>query len=291
MKEIGKKIKKLRNDAGYTQDELGKELIVTRQAVSSWERNRTEPDLDAITKICEIFSVPLSYFSDENNESVESDLSKVSTYESKITRFILAFSPILLFILLLPFMLKDVPYHTDLMGNIDRSGSRLFLFGAILFSSILLFYIYSNLNEKRIFFSVIIVASICNTALFLLASVVEMENFFRGFIDYIAESYGNQITVIMFAIMIIFFMIADIIPQNSVLGIRNSVTLRSKEAWNYVHTRAKSGILCCSMANLYIFLLPNVNNLIKMLLAFITVVIAIVVVTIISQKYNKEIEQ
>lgn len=284
---IGKKIKELRNEAGYTQDDLGKKLSVTRQAVSNWERGRTQPDLDAIKKICEIFSVSLNYFGDEETRSIETDLSKASVYESKITKYIFALSPLLIFVLLLPFMLEKVPYHTDLMGNIDRSGSRLYLFGSICISSILILYLYSNLNKKRILFSLIIMASLSNITLFLLASVVETENFYRGFIEYIAISYGNQISFTIFVVMILFFMIVDLIPLNSMIGIRNSVTMKSTDAWRYVHIKSKLVIACCSIINLLIFLLPVISNFNKMIFSFITVILVFSAIIVISRKYKE----
>ncbi len=82
MKELGSRIKRLRNDNGYTQDELGKKLNVTRQAVSSWERDRTEPDLDLIMNICNLFSVPLNYFQDETVERKNYQSSYVVIFTS-----------------------------------------------------------------------------------------------------------------------------------------------------------------------------------------------------------------
>ena len=40
-----------------SQEELAQKLFVSRQAVSSWENNRTQPDLDMIKKISELFDV------------------------------------------------------------------------------------------------------------------------------------------------------------------------------------------------------------------------------------------
>ena len=40
-----------------TQDELAAILNVTRQAVSNWENEKTQPDIETITKIAEYFGV------------------------------------------------------------------------------------------------------------------------------------------------------------------------------------------------------------------------------------------
>ena len=55
---VGKNIARLRKEAGMTQEELAEKLNVTRQAISSWERERTEPDLDTVQKAAAVFDVP-----------------------------------------------------------------------------------------------------------------------------------------------------------------------------------------------------------------------------------------
>lgn len=48
MAHIGKNIRKLRTECGYSQETLGKLVGVTSQAISSWERDRTEPTMGTI---------------------------------------------------------------------------------------------------------------------------------------------------------------------------------------------------------------------------------------------------
>ena len=44
----GKQIRHLRTQLGMTQEELAGELNVTRQALSNWERDVNEPDLNML---------------------------------------------------------------------------------------------------------------------------------------------------------------------------------------------------------------------------------------------------
>lgn len=55
---VGKNIARVRRESGMTQEELAEKLNVTRQAISSWERERTEPDLDTVQKAAEVLGVP-----------------------------------------------------------------------------------------------------------------------------------------------------------------------------------------------------------------------------------------
>ena len=57
--QIGKNIRSLRTEKGMTQDQLAEAIHVTRQAVSNWENGKTEPDIDTLTRIAEIFEVSI----------------------------------------------------------------------------------------------------------------------------------------------------------------------------------------------------------------------------------------
>ena len=59
MQNIGKNIKKIRTARGITQEELAEQMSITRQAISSWETGKTEPDTEAMTKMAEIFGCTL----------------------------------------------------------------------------------------------------------------------------------------------------------------------------------------------------------------------------------------
>ena len=57
MNVVSDSIKKLRKEKGMTQDELAEKLNVTRQAVSNWETGKTQPDIETLTRLAEIFDV------------------------------------------------------------------------------------------------------------------------------------------------------------------------------------------------------------------------------------------
>ena len=58
---IGKRISKLRNNLNLTQKELAQRLFVTDKALSSWENERTEPDIEALLNLSEIFNCSVNY--------------------------------------------------------------------------------------------------------------------------------------------------------------------------------------------------------------------------------------
>jgi len=56
---IGKNIKALRKSFGYTQDNLAEQLQLSTQAVSSWERGITSPDLSLLPQLANIFGITI----------------------------------------------------------------------------------------------------------------------------------------------------------------------------------------------------------------------------------------
>lgn len=58
---IGSRITKMRNSKKMTQQELAMKLFVSDKTISSWEANRTEPNLELLVKMSEIFSCSIGY--------------------------------------------------------------------------------------------------------------------------------------------------------------------------------------------------------------------------------------
>ena len=62
----GEKISDLRKKRGMTQDDLGKAMNVSYQAVSKWERGESQPDFETMSKIAKLFGVPIGYFEEDS---------------------------------------------------------------------------------------------------------------------------------------------------------------------------------------------------------------------------------
>ncbi len=54
---IGEKITNLRNAQGMSQEALADKLQVSRQAVSKWEMDQTQPQIDNVLQLCELFNI------------------------------------------------------------------------------------------------------------------------------------------------------------------------------------------------------------------------------------------
>lgn len=62
---VGAAIKRLRKTHGWDQKDLARLLNVSNKTISSWETNRTEPNMDMIEKLCELFNCSKSEFFQE----------------------------------------------------------------------------------------------------------------------------------------------------------------------------------------------------------------------------------
>lgn len=58
---IGDRIKELRKKNRYTQKEIGEMCGVSDISVYKWETDRTEPNIDTLCKLADIFGVSLDY--------------------------------------------------------------------------------------------------------------------------------------------------------------------------------------------------------------------------------------
>lgn len=70
---VGTKIRRLRLQNKWSQEELAHKLNVAQTSVSNFESSKTIPDFLVMQKVCEVFEVGFEYFIEENstNNNVE----------------------------------------------------------------------------------------------------------------------------------------------------------------------------------------------------------------------------
>ncbi len=84
MSNIGKTIKKIRAERGMTQEQLAERLHVTRQAVSNWEQGKTQPDVETLSSMAEVFEVSVEELIYGNGAHKESKIVIEKTTEKGI---------------------------------------------------------------------------------------------------------------------------------------------------------------------------------------------------------------
>lgn len=66
--ELANNLKYYREKAGFTQEEVANELRITRQSISRWENGKSNPDLDNLVLISELYQVSIDHLIKENEE-------------------------------------------------------------------------------------------------------------------------------------------------------------------------------------------------------------------------------
>lgn len=76
--EIGNRIKSLRARAGMSQEDLAGRIYVSRQTISSWENDKTYPDVQSLLLLSEIFDVTVDSLIKEDvmtmTKTIDSDV-------------------------------------------------------------------------------------------------------------------------------------------------------------------------------------------------------------------------
>ncbi len=57
---LNEKLKTLRKEKGFSQEELASKVHVVRQTVSKWEKGLSVPDAEMLVQIADVFEVPVS---------------------------------------------------------------------------------------------------------------------------------------------------------------------------------------------------------------------------------------
>lgn len=66
---VSDNIRRLRTDAGLTQEQLADKLGVTRATVTQWETGWSQPRMGKVSQLASLFNVPLSIIVDEGTET------------------------------------------------------------------------------------------------------------------------------------------------------------------------------------------------------------------------------
>ena len=65
---IGERLKELRKLNNLSQEQVAKELNITRQAISKWETDKTMPDIENIILLSKLYNVSLESIMGEEEE-------------------------------------------------------------------------------------------------------------------------------------------------------------------------------------------------------------------------------
>lgn len=85
--ELANNLKYYREKAGFTQEQVANELRITRQSISRWENGKSNPDLDNLVLISELYQVSLDHLIKENEElfkKIDQNVQEIQDKKQKL---------------------------------------------------------------------------------------------------------------------------------------------------------------------------------------------------------------
>lgn len=80
--ELGNQIKKHRQEAHLSQEELANRIYVSRQTISNWENDKSYPDVNSLVLLSEIFHISL-----DKLIKGDIDIMKEAIKKEEVTKF------------------------------------------------------------------------------------------------------------------------------------------------------------------------------------------------------------
>lgn len=150
--EFNEKLQELRKSRGLTQEELAKELYVSRTAVSKWESGKGYPGIDSLKELSRFFSVSIDsllssekliYIADKENKS------NIKGICNLLSGFADTMALMLIFLPLYPKSVNDFIYSVNLIAYTDISKINQILYWTTFISLALIGVIRIILNQIK----------------------------------------------------------------------------------------------------------------------------------------------
>ena len=89
MATFTERLRELRTQNNYSQQDLANRMGVTKQTISQYERGVRKPDMDTLTALCDIFNVSSDYLMGKSDVTVRllnsDDLRRLNMSQQKQT--------------------------------------------------------------------------------------------------------------------------------------------------------------------------------------------------------------
>jgi len=134
---IGERIFELRKAKNLSQEEIAYKLGVSRQTISKWETNQSQPDFDKIVPLCELFDI-------STDELLKGQKSKKVETKSNQKALVISVSVFLYFIGVCWVILAS-----EFLDLSEGIFVPIFLVICAIATSILVYYFVSNPSEEK----------------------------------------------------------------------------------------------------------------------------------------------
>ncbi len=144
--DLGNRLYELRKAKKISQEEAAEKLNVTRQTISKWETNQSQPDFDKIMPICELYEITTEEIFGKQKNHKEKNIRTENNIEFDLKRktaFIVSASVFLYFIAVIWIIIA-----TSFSWMNEIIAVSIFLFICAL-ATVLLVYHFLSLPKKE----------------------------------------------------------------------------------------------------------------------------------------------
>ena len=131
--ELGSHIKARRAELGISQDELAGRIYVSRQTVSSWENDKTYPDVQSLLLLSQVFGTTIDELVrgdvDTMKETVEKDVQLLKRLSYAMTGFIA-----LMVLAMIWWVAQMTVWDLSIVQTLPTAALALVLWGIALFA-------------------------------------------------------------------------------------------------------------------------------------------------------------
>lgn len=128
------RLKELRKEHGFSQQEVADKLNISRQAVSKWENGSSYPDIDNLRLLSHLYNVSLDNFFEEK-QTVDLEKPEDLAVKKKRNRgFLLLFGSIVSYVIS-PAGLVTIPFILYLAKKADGLRLLIYIVSIIVFTA------------------------------------------------------------------------------------------------------------------------------------------------------------
>lgn len=74
------RLRQLRNEKGWTLEQVAAEINVSNQTISNWEKGKTQPDIESLIRLADLFKVTIDYLveRESNAQSIDALILQIT---------------------------------------------------------------------------------------------------------------------------------------------------------------------------------------------------------------------
>jgi len=283
-------LKKIRTERQMTQEDVAKAIYVKRQTISKWELGITEPDLQTLERLAQLFDITLDELVKEK---------KIANAKNSVGNILFLVSSCLVIInvittlIYLRFLPNQIPMHYNSKFEIDRIGSKyetlLFVVCYAIFYLPSLFGLFSQKNEKYSITSLLVITSIVSIFFQLAFGIFVLCINSKHLIE---DSFLSIVIAECGVMMLICsFLIHPKVNRkiNLFFGIRTKFSLENNDNWRKINQFGSYTLIIASIVSIIIAVFISKKLLFISFLPFALAIITIFIYEYILKRKQKNI--